>query len=63
MKNNYSYIGDVFIVLEVDSKHKNVMNVFSNQYAADNCAFKLNEAAKEAKLPQRFAVICRSLYE
>ena len=63
MKNNYSYVGDVFIVLEVDSKSKDVINVFSNQYAADDCAYRLNKAAKGAGLPQRFAVICRSLYE
>jgi len=63
MKNSYSYVGDVFIILRVDSKSKNVINVFSNQYAADDYAHRLNEAAKEAGLPQRFAVICRSLYE
>lgn len=64
-----NYVEDVFIVIEVGnlqesiSKVTFVVKVYSNQYAADDCAYKLNEAAKRAGLPQRYAVICRGLYE
>lgn len=66
---NEYYVGDVFIVIEIapdDNSSNiitNVVNVFSSQYAADQTAWDFNERAKKANLPQRWSVICRSLYE
>jgi len=67
MSNSY-YLGDVFIVIEVagadDSiTNYNVVKVFSNQYAADQCAWDFNQRAKKANIRQRYAVIYRDLYE
>lgn len=62
MKNNY-YVGDVFVILEVNENRRDVVNVYTNQYAADQVAWDFNQKAKNAGIPQRYAVICRSLYE
>ena len=66
MAYNYSYIGDVFIVIETGNmvfKPKNIIRTFSNQYAADQYAADFNEKAKKWGIRQRYAVICRSLCE
>ena len=66
MDYNYDFIGQVFIVIETGNmvfKPKNIVRVFTNQYAADQYAWDFNEKAKEWGIRQRYAVICRSLCE
>lgn len=66
MTYNYSYIDDIFIVIETGNmvfKPKHIIKIFSNQYAADQYAADFNERAKKIGIRQRYAVICRSLCE
>ena len=51
-------VGEVFIVM-ID---KEVQDVFSNQYLADEVVDTINRAAKEKHLPYRAYVIVRNLY-
>ena len=59
----FEYVDMVFIVIQVRSnpKEKEIIAVFTNQYAADAYAWDFNEMARKAGVPQRYAVICRSL--
>ena len=59
----FEYVDMVFIVIQVRSnpKEKEIMAVFTSQYAADTYAWDFNEMARKSGIPQRYAVICRSL--
>jgi len=66
MEVSYDYIGDVFIVIETGNmvfKPKHIIKVFTNQYLADQYAADFNERAKKIGICQRYAVICRGLFE
>ena len=66
--NSYGYVGDVFVVVEIGASGiiespRSIVDVYSSQYAADEVAAKANARFKRVNLPNRYAVICRSLYE